>query len=365
MKNIPLSLIVLSLISLVCYAPMQAQVEILKQQNLGRWGIPPANYSGIARIDSLTYAVIDDKSPLDGFYLFNISINPQNGKITSVSRSALRCAPPLNTEDSIFRSRADCEDVIYRPHSNTVFVSQEEMAEVVEYGMNGHPTGNKLKIPEFFSRTRQQHNGGFEALAYDRDSLSFWLTTENSLKADTFFADAQGKPVQMLRLMRFGDNLQANGQWLYLMDNGSRPKNALYYAHGVSAMTALPGGRLLVMERELSVPKQYIGGWCTIRVYLVRPIKELALSPHSAGKQPYGSKILPKQELFHFTTRIRAVGTNYANYEGMCLGPVLADGRQTLLLINDSQAGAGNAVYRLKDYLKVIILPRNFLLNAK
>ena len=47
---------------------------------------------------------------------------------------------------------------------------------------------------------------------------------------------------------------------------------------------------------------------------------------------------------------------NYANYEGMCLGPKLNDGRQTLILINDSQAGAGNSLYRLKDYIKIIIL---------
>jgi hypothetical protein len=51
---------------------------------------------------------------------------------------------------------------------------------------------------------------------------------------------------------------------------------------------------------------------------------------------------------------------NLANYEGICLGPKLDDGRQTILLINDSQSRRGNALYRLKDYIKTIILPKDF-----
>ena len=46
---------------------------------------------------------------------------------------------------------------------------------------------------------------------------------------------------------------------------------------------------------------------------------------------------------------------NFANYEGMCPGPRLADGRQTLLLIDDTQAGAGNSLFRLSEHLKVIV----------
>jgi hypothetical protein len=40
----------------------------------------------------------------------------------------------------------------------------------------------------------------------------------------------------------------------------------------------------------------------------------------------------------------------------MCLGIRLNDGTQTLLLICDSQAGQGNGIVSLKDYIKVIKL---------
>ena len=41
----------------------------------------------------------------------------------------------------------------------------------------------------------------------------------------------------------------------------------------------------------------------------------------------------------------------------MCLGPKLANGRQTILLIADSQNRTGNAFFHLKDYIKVLLLP--------
>ena len=46
----------------------------------------------------------------------------------------------------------------------------------------------------------------------------------------------------------------------------------------------------------------------------------------------------------------------FANYEGMCLGRPLPDGRQTLLLVNDSQGGYRKGPFRLKDYIKVIVI---------
>jgi hypothetical protein len=42
-----------------------------------------------------------------------------------------------------------------------------------------------------------------------------------------------------------------------------------------------------------------------------------------------------------------------ANFEGMCLGPTLSDGRRCLVLIADSQKGAGGLT---QEYVKVILL---------
>jgi len=55
------------------------------------------------------------------------------------------------------------------------------------------------------------------------------------------------------------------------------------------------------------------------------------------------AEILPKQLLCEFETRISftaaGIDVALANYEGMCMGPRLSDGRRCLILIADSQAG--------------------------
>jgi hypothetical protein len=328
--------------SFIALLPASAQqVETLPQQNLAKWHISPANYSGITRIDSSLYAVVDDKSSAEGFVLLSIDVDPQTGKIRQVTDKGT-CHPARPDSLSF---RADCEDLVYVPSSRTVFVAQEYTGQVKEYTMQGELTGRALRIPESMGRAKQQWNG-FEALAYHQPSQTFWLTTENSLKAD---APADSKSRQLLRLNAFSSSLDSLCQRLYMMEAPRLKQGVKYYTHGVPAMTALPDGRLLVMERELSVPRRYLGGKCLIRIFVVDPAE--AVQPGA---------VLTKREVAQFSTHIRIGSINYANYEGMCLGPQLADGRQTLLLVNDSQAGAGNAICKLKDYLKTIILPHNF-----
>ena len=123
------------------------------------------------------------------------------------------------------------------------------------------------------------------------------------------------------------------------MDAPKFKQDTKYYAHGIAAMTVKPDGKLLVMERELSIPPRYVGGKCRIKIY------EIDIEP---------GIIKNKRLLCTFTTHISRL--NYANYEGMCLGPTLDDGRQTLIIINDSQGGVHNGPFHLKDYLKVVIL---------
>ena len=60
-------------------------VKINRQQRFKRT-VPPANYSGIAHIRDNLYAVVDDKSPKDGFYLFAIDIDSVSGRITDAHR---------------------------------------------------------------------------------------------------------------------------------------------------------------------------------------------------------------------------------------------------------------------------------------
>lgn len=65
-------------------------------------------------------------------------------------------------------------------------------------------------------------------------------------------------------------------------------------------------------------------------------------------------ELLKKTLLMTFRTKFNLTRRNFANYEGICVGSKLADGRQLLILICDSQNQ-----YRgiLRDWFKTIILP--------
>ncbi len=318
-----------------CTAAHAQNATPLKQQNLHKWGVAPANYSGIAHIEGNSYAVVSDKEQTNGFYIFNIDINTANGKVKSVSRSSILGVPGSKARDA--------EGVCFCPPRNSVFVSAEDDQQILEYDLEGKPTGAKLNVPQMFATDSIHRNYGFESLAYDSVAGMFYTATERPLKRDN------AKDTALLRILAFDKSLKPTAQYAYVLEQPALSSKAKYYAHGVSEITALNDGRLVVMERELSVPQNYIGAKCRIRLFTVTPSDGEPITAECR-------KPLFKTAIADFTTHINMGQMNYANYEGMCLGPKLKDGRQTLILINDSQAGAGNSLYRLKDYIKVVIL---------
>ena len=105
-----------------------------------------------------------------------------------------------------------------------------------------------------------------------------------------------------------------------------------------------------MLERELLIPRRYLGSWCAVRLFRVSA-QDLAAAETST-RSP-----VRKQLLTHWITRLRCFRFDLANYEGLCLGSRLHDGRQTLLCVSDAQGGAGRWFLRLRDALRVIVLP--------
>lgn len=349
---------IFSFLSLLALLLLSASPEAFGQKKLKpvkmkKYGIAPANYSGWVKVAPDSFALIDDKSRVDGFYPVRVKQNPVTGKIIDV-----RCYGLRGDNDALAKNKRradiDCEDITYVPDWNTYFICSEYEQQVNEYDTEGKRTGRRLQIPAQFHWKRINDNAGFESVTYNARTSLFWVTTEGPLKADS----ATSRP--LLRLQSFGRDLRPQGQWFYEMDLPElRPGK--YYAHGVSALLALDDGRLLVLERELTVPANYLGSKTRTKVYCVTPADLPSVEPGKELAELMPVKCLEKKPVFSFDTHIRLGRLNYGNYEGMALGARLADGRQTLLLICDSQAGAGNKFYRLKDYIKVVVLPREVM----
>ena len=306
------------------------EVTVLKQKAFPKT-VSAGNYSGITWLGASRYAIANDKSPTAGFYLMTIETDSITGELLTVREDTFLTSGLPNRDE---------EGICYMPESQTVFVSGEADQEIIEYNLQGQLTGRKLNIPEVFKTAYK--NGGFEALTYQPKTHRFWTTSEFTLKADGEKPTIEQKIKNRLRLQSFGDDLQPKEQYWYESDSTIIKKEKGRSIVGVSGLAALDDGRIVVLEREMYFPKKQIGSFSLVKLYVVNPSQQ----------QP--GEILSKTLLTEFRTKVNLTRRNFANYEGICVGPKLADGRQLLILICDSQNQ-----YRgvLKDWFKTVILP--------
>jgi len=326
----------LFLMSMLCLA--QGKVSLMRQKNMAKWSIPGANYSGITRIEGDRYAVVNDKEKGEGFYLFDISIDSVKGKIRDV-----RLQGKAVGTDADKRPTIDAEDVAYVPSRHTLFVADEASQRIVEYGLDGRRTGRELQIPPCFSVDSIYPNYGFESLAYSSHDDLLWTATEHTLKSDGRKSDASNREGCLLRLQSFSTATCKPLAWhYYRTDAPTIRKPGRSHTLGVSAIAALNDGSLLVLEREFHVSRRYLGSWVKVKIYRTDP----------RNRDPDG--YLHKELVASFRNKLTAFRRNIANYEGMCLGPRLTDGRQSILLLSDSQDNYGNRLFHLKDYIRVM-----------
>ena len=306
------------------------EVTLLKQKAFPKT-VSAGNYSGITWLGASRYAIANDKSPTAGFYLMTIETDSITGELLTVREDTFLTSGLPNRDE---------EGICYMPESQTVFVSGEADQEIIEYNLQGQLTGRKLNIPEVFKTSYK--NGGFEALTYQSKTHRFWTTSEFTLKADGEKPTIERKIKNRLRLQSFGDDLQPKEQYWYESDSTIIKKHKGRSIVGVSGLAALDDGRIVVLEREMYFPKKQIGSFAHVKLYVVNP------TLHKPGE------ILSKTLLTEFRTKFNLTRRSFANYEGICIGPKLADGRQVLILVCDSQNQ-----YRgvLKDWFKTVILP--------
>lgn len=327
------------------------EVQSFKQHNMRRWGIPAGNYSGIAHIGGDRYALVSDKQTADGWTEVSISFLP-SGDIGAMQFIA------HHFDDQTQGQARDSEGIAYVA-GRGFFVCAESDQRILELGDDGTPTGRSLAVPTNFNTSNIFPNYGFEALTYDEGQGIFWTTTEQGLRSDVPApADFASPTPALLRLQSFSSDLQPQQQFAYATEPPATRHTPSRFAFGVSELLAIDDTTLLVMERELNIPKRYNRAKCSIRLFSVSPSAGQAIADTSRPlSETDRSRFLQKTPLFAFSTGIRLVGRkNFANYEGMCLGPRLADGGQTVLLVSDSQNRAGNSLFHLKDYIKVLVI---------
>lgn len=342
--------------------------------------VAAGNYSGIAHLHDDIYAVVSDKSDSALYFNFRIQVNPKTGELEQVENlgftertdGTLNDGKPWQGQKKGF----DHEAIVKVSDSTLVTASEgycrlkefpilPTSADAAKVGYQQNLWESRWPSSDFYP------NYNFESLAFDPVHQYLWTIPESTLRKDGQPATPQNGLANRLRLMRlnwgkmkedsnkeeYSEQVSSKKDsrymmtYAYQMDQPSTHKKADIYVMGVSELCALPDGQLLVLEREAFIPKIKIGAFCKCKLYLINPLnsEEFSMKEKFSSDTPF----LKKRLLTEWKTGLSLSKRSFANYEGMCLGPMLEDGSQVVILLSDSQDQYAGV---LKDWFKTIVI---------
>ena len=342
--------------------------------------VAAGNYSGIAHLHDDIYAVVSDKSDSALYFNFRIQVNPKTGELEQVENLGFteRTDGTLNDgKPWLGLEKGFDHEAIVKVSDSTLVIASEGYCRLKEYpilpisadaakvGYQQNLWESRWASSDFYS------NYNFESLAFDSVHQYLWTIPESTLRKDGQPATPQNGLANRLRLMRLdwgkmkedsnkeGYSEQVSSKkdsrymttYAYQMDQPSTHKKADIYVMGVSELCVLPDGQLLVLEREAFIPKIKIGAFCKCKLYLINPLnsEEFSMKEKFSSDTPF----LKKRLLTEWKTGLSLSKRSFANYEGMCLGPMLEDGSQVVILLSDSQDQYAGV---LKDWFKTIVI---------
>ena len=342
--------------------------------------VAAGNYSGIAHLHDDIYAVVSDKSDSALYFNFRIQVNPKTGELEQVENLGFteRTDGTLNDgKPWLGLEKGFDHEAIVKVSDSTLVIASEGYCRLKEYpilpisadaakvGFSQNLWESRWPSSEFYP------NYNFESLAFDSVHQYLWTIPESTLRKDGQPATPQNGLTNQLRLMRldwgkmkedsnkeeYSEQVSSKKDsrymmtYAYQMDQPSTHKKADIYVMGVSELCALPDGQLLVLEREAFIPKIKIGAFCKCKLYQINPLnsEEFSMKENFSSDIPF----LKKRLLTEWKTGLSLSKRSFANYEGMCLGPMLEDGSQVVILLSDSQDQYAGV---LKDWFKTIVI---------
>lgn len=287
--------------------------------------------SGLTYATGSTFYAIGDHG--SRVFQLDIDIDSQTGAI----QSAAVITPPLQLRDPTGTALADADYEALAFAGSSVFVVNQTVPTISRHDM---VTGNQLGKTSLDSDLHLKvfaqavPDRGWASLARQRDGSTLWTANEEALTVDGALSTTVSGTI--VRLQKLDGDLNPVGQWAYLTDPISGNPGADGNRGGVVGLVALDDGRLLVMERSQ-------GYGIRLRIYLVDPASGTDISSESIDTDL-------AQQNFTLVTKTRLFQSSFLlrNFEDITLGPTLADGSQSLILIADNDEGAQLTLYALK-----------------
>jgi hypothetical protein len=253
-----------------------------------------------------------------------IEIDPSTGRILAQSITARIPVPGLG---------ADVEGIAIDRAAGTVLAADEASGTIRRFDLATFAACGSLRVPPVFESPNMRANFGFEALGCLRGEA--WTANEEALVSDGPVSSTQAGA--WVRLQRFDAQGFPAGQWAYRNDPISGMTDLVDVERsGVVDLVPWDRHTVLVLEREFggSVIPDFRSRLYAVDVSAATDVSNVRML--AAGGFVPAAKTLLWQRGFPFS-----------NFEGMALGPPLADGRRSLVLVSDDGGGVGGQNQRL------------------
>jgi len=278
--------------------------------------------SGIAWLGADRYAIVMDDGP--GLVLLQVALAATGAPTAATELLVVPLAPPLDWEDvaGCPPGLGNADEVVPSDVVGRLLVCEETTPAIrlVDAAAGRHR--ELLPLPDLFRSRRP--NRGPEGLAVEPDGSIVWTATEESLPADgPASATGGGTVVRLVALATAGGG--AAGQFAYAVDPPHEFVRVFAgpVLSGVTAVTVLGDGRLLVLERSGCPGLPPFEN----RIYLVDPRGATDVTP-LAGDLAAHPDVVGKQLLWR-----DQLG---CNLEGFCLGPRLSGQARSVVAIADN-----------------------------
>lgn len=298
----------------------------------------PASLSGITYAGGDTFYMIADAAAESGIYTAIIKLSKDGKSILSLEMPAAGKGVKLPGAD-------DLEACAFDPATGNVWASSETRKTVKEYDPVTGNVISTLEIPPVFKKHIDlENNFGIEGLTISPDGRTLWLCNEEALRVDG--KRSSGKDGTTVRLVKYTRKnpkgtftpvamyAYKTDKWAYTNSVSGRARG------GVTALCALDDGSLLVLERQISFATDRALtsalrnslGW---KIYRVADFASATnvIKYHGLNETAYDP--VTKTLLAEHDTLLTSTG----NFEGLSLGPRLADGSRSLIIVSDAGDG--------------------------
>lgn len=228
---------------------------------------------------------------------------------------------------------SDAESIRLDPNGDGYwYTTEEKPAGIYHYHTDG--SVSKLAVPDNIA-TRAQDNLSLEGSTFAPDG-SYYVSMERNLTGD-----ATGYS----RITKYDANESIVAQYAYYTD---KPSTIGATSNGISEILALDNNTLLVMERGDNTNQ--VGATTgaarnRVRIYKVSLVGAQNVL-NITNLDSMNTTTMEKTKLFDsqdpsIVDQLKTNETKIDNIEGMTLGPKMADGRQSLVLVSDDNFRLG------------------------